>query len=162
PLTYFEIATALAFLAMAEAGVEIAVLETGLGGRLDAVTTCVPCATAITSIGLDHTEYLGDTLAGIAREKAGILKPAVTCFVGGAGVLAATLPALAPGRRLVLLVSIVGDKDADAMLAALAPVAAAVVTTRSDNPRALPPEELGDVARRHAADVVACDDAGAA
>jgi dihydrofolate synthase/folylpolyglutamate synthase len=70
PLTYFEVATALAFLAMAEAGVEIAVLETGLGGRLDAVTTCVPCATAITSIGLDHTGYLGDTLAAIAREKA--------------------------------------------------------------------------------------------
>src|SRR5262249_8331872 len=82
PLTYFEIATALAFLAMAEAGVEIAVLETGLGGRLDAVTTCVPCATAITSIGLDHTEYLGDTLAAVAREKAGILKPGVPCFVG--------------------------------------------------------------------------------
>src|SRR6185369_11399482 len=82
PLTYFEVATALAFLAMAEAGVEVAVLETGLGGRLDAVTTCVPCATAITSIGLDHTDYLGDTLAAIAREKAGILKPGVPCFVG--------------------------------------------------------------------------------
>jgi dihydrofolate synthase/folylpolyglutamate synthase len=66
PLTYFEVATALAFLAMAEAGVEVAVLETGLGGRLDAVTTCVPCATAITSIGLDHTGYLGTTLPEIA------------------------------------------------------------------------------------------------
>jgi len=260
PLTYFEIATVLAFLAMAEAGVEIAVLETGLGGRLDAVTTCVPCATAITSIGLDHTEYLGDTLASIAREKAGILKPDVPCFVGrlppeaddeiaraadaaraplfrfgrdfgpppfptalsgahqkenaalaaqlaraagrhlgrpiadralargldgvrwpgrcervgddllldcahnvdGARALAATLPALAPGRRLVLVVSIVGDKDADAMLAALAPVAAAVVATRSDNPRALAPEGLAETARRHVADTVACDDPAAA
>ncbi len=82
PLTYFEVATALAFLAIAEAGVEVAVLETGLGGRLDAVTTCVPCATAITSIGLDHTDYLGDSLPAIAREKAGILKPGVPCFVG--------------------------------------------------------------------------------
>jgi dihydrofolate synthase / folylpolyglutamate synthase len=82
PLTYFEIATVLAFLAFAEAGVEIAVLETGLGGRLDAVTTCEPLATAITSIGFDHQAYLGTTLAAIAREKAGILKPNIPCFLG--------------------------------------------------------------------------------
>ena len=81
-LTYFEIATVLAFLAFAEAGVEAAVLETGLGGRLDAVTCCEPLATAITSIGLDHTDYLGPTLADVAREKAGILKPGVPCLVG--------------------------------------------------------------------------------
>src|SRR6188508_782061 len=62
PLTYFEVATALAFLAMAEDGVDIAVLETGLGGRLDAVTTCEPVATAVTSIGIDHTGYLGTKL----------------------------------------------------------------------------------------------------
>ena len=76
-----------AFLAMAENGVEVAVLETGLGGRLDAVTTAEPLATAITSIGLDHTAYLGDTLGAIAREKAGILKPG-----------RALLPRAAPGR----------------------------------------------------------------
>jgi len=81
-LTYFEIATVLAFLAFAEAGVEAAVLETGLGGRLDAVTCCEPLATAITSIGLDHTDYLGPTLADVAREKAGILKPGVPCLLG--------------------------------------------------------------------------------
>ncbi|MFL5306874.1 MAG: bifunctional folylpolyglutamate synthase/dihydrofolate synthase [Polyangia bacterium] len=81
-LTYFEIATVLGFLAFAEAGVDAAVLETGLGGRLDAVTCCEPLATAITSIGIDHTDYLGPTIADIAREKAGILKPAVPCFVG--------------------------------------------------------------------------------
>ncbi|HVY38938.1 MAG TPA: Mur ligase family protein, partial [Polyangia bacterium] len=81
-LTYFEIATVLGFLAFAEAGVDAAVLETGLGGRLDAVTCCEPVATAITSIGIDHTEYLGPTLADIAGEKAGILKPGVPCFVG--------------------------------------------------------------------------------
>ncbi|HXT99995.1 MAG TPA: cyanophycin synthetase [Polyangia bacterium] len=260
PLTYFEVATALAFLAMAEAGVEIAVLETGLGGRLDAVTTCVPCATAITSIGLDHTEYLGDTLAAIAREKAGILKAGVSCFLGrlpreaddeiarvaesagallfrygqdfgptpfspalagahqkenaalaaqlaraagrhlgrtiddrtmerglagvrwpgrcervgddllfdaahnadGARALAAALPALAADRRVVLVVSIVGDKDAAAMFAALAPAAAAIVTTRSDNPRAVAAAELAAIAARFTADVVACDDPVAA
>jgi dihydrofolate synthase/folylpolyglutamate synthase len=81
-LTYFEVATILGFLWFAEAGVDVAVLETGLGGRLDAVTCCEPAATAITSIGLDHTEYLGTTLAQIAREKAGILKPGVPCFLG--------------------------------------------------------------------------------
>lgn len=81
-LTYFEIATVLGFLAFAEAGVQAAVLETGLGGRLDAVTCCAPVATAITSIGLDHTEYLGPTVADIAREKAGILKAGVPCFLG--------------------------------------------------------------------------------
>jgi dihydrofolate synthase/folylpolyglutamate synthase len=82
PLTYFEIATVLAFLYFAERGVDVAVLETGLGGRLDAVTACEPLATAITSIGIDHVEYLGGTLREIAREKAGIMKPGVPCFVG--------------------------------------------------------------------------------
>ena len=69
PLTYFEIATALGFLAFAEEAVDMAVLETGLGGRLDAVTTCEPLATAITSIGLDHTGYLGDHAAGDRRRE---------------------------------------------------------------------------------------------
>jgi dihydrofolate synthase/folylpolyglutamate synthase len=82
PLTYFEVATVLAFLFMAEQRVEVAVLETGLGGRLDAVTTCDPLATAVTSIAWDHTDYLGDTLQAIAGEKAGIMKPGVPHFVG--------------------------------------------------------------------------------
>ena len=82
PLTYFEIATALAFLDFAEQGVELAVLETGLGGRLDAVTTCEPVATAVTSIGLDHADYLGGTLREIAREKAGVIKGGVPCLAG--------------------------------------------------------------------------------
>jgi dihydrofolate synthase / folylpolyglutamate synthase len=82
PLTYFEIATVLAFVAFAELGVEVGVLETGLGGRLDAVTTCEPFVTAITSLSLDHRDYLGDTLREIAREKAGIIKPRVPCLLG--------------------------------------------------------------------------------
>jgi dihydrofolate synthase / folylpolyglutamate synthase len=260
PLTYFEIATVLAFLSMAEAGVEIAVLETGLGGRLDAVTTCAPCATAITSIGFDHVGYLGDTLPAIAREKAGILKTNVPCFLGrlprqaddeversarliaaplhrlgrdfdlpsfpialpgahqrdnaalavelaraasrrlgrpiddgplarglagvrwpgrcervgddllfdcahnpdGARALAAAVTALAPGRRVVMLVSIVDDKDPEAVLTALAPAAAAIVATRSDNPRALPAAALAAIAARLVGDAAACDDADAA
>lgn len=256
PLTYFEIATALGFLAMASAGVEAAVLETGLGGRLDAVTTAEPCATAITSIGLDHTAYLGDTLTAIAREKAGILKSGVPCFLGrlpaeadreiarvaasvgapiarlerdlpavaaplglagahqrdnaaiavalartaaarlgraldgeaiarglrsvswpgrlerladdllldcahneeGARMLAAALPEIAAGRPVALLVSIVSDKDPEAMLRALTPVAPVVVATRSPNPRALPPATLAAIAARLHAEAVAQND----
>jgi dihydrofolate synthase/folylpolyglutamate synthase len=82
PLTYFEISAVLAFRAFAEEGVDVAVLETGLGGRLDAVTAASPVATAITSIGLDHTDLLGDTLEAIAREKAGIAKPGVPLLLG--------------------------------------------------------------------------------
>lgn len=82
PLTYFEVATVLAFLAFAEAGVELAVLETGLGGRLDATSVCHPLACAITSIALDHEAILGHTLAEIAVEKAGIAKPGVPLILG--------------------------------------------------------------------------------
>jgi dihydrofolate synthase/folylpolyglutamate synthase len=81
PLTYFELATVLAFRAFAAAGVEVMVLETGLGGRLDATTCCEPVATAITSIALDHADVLGPTLSDIAREKAGIAKPGVPLFL---------------------------------------------------------------------------------
>jgi dihydrofolate synthase/folylpolyglutamate synthase len=82
PLTYFEISTALAFAAMAETRVEAAVLETGLGGRLDATTAAEPVATAITSVGLDHTELLGDTLQAIAAEKAGIARHGIPLYLG--------------------------------------------------------------------------------
>jgi dihydrofolate synthase/folylpolyglutamate synthase len=82
PLTYFEVATVLAFLAFAEAGVEVAVLETGLGGRLDATSVCQPLACAITNIALDHEAILGGSLAQIAFEKAGIVKPEVPIFLG--------------------------------------------------------------------------------
>jgi dihydrofolate synthase/folylpolyglutamate synthase len=76
-LTYFELGTLVAFWHFAEEGVDWAVLEVGLGGRLDATATCLPRATAITALGLDHTELLGPTLADIAREKAGILRTGV-------------------------------------------------------------------------------------
>ncbi len=241
PLTYFEVATVLALLAMAEAGVEVAVLETGLGGRLDAVTAADPIGTAITSIGLDHTEVLGKTLREIAREKAGIARAGVPLFLGklppeadeeivrvaaavnapivrvgadlplptaklgllgthqagnaalavalaqqaavarrrplapeagarglesvrwpgrlewvaadvlldcahnvdGARALAAALPARTP-RALVT--SIVRDKDASGMLAALAPAFSLIVATCSRSDRALTPEALAGIA----------------
>ena len=258
PLTYFEIATALAFLHFAEEGVELAVLETGLGGRLDAVTTCEPLATAVTSIGVDHTDYLGSTLPQIAREKAGIIKPGVPHLIGalppeaddemtrataaagapllrlgrdfspptlpagttmglpgahqesnaaiavelasrawaglgrggplpsaavhaglagvrwpgrlerisgdvlldcahnveGARALAAALPSLAQGRPVALLTSIVRDKDAAGILAALAPAVSAIITTTSRSARSISSGDLASTARTHAAATV--------
>ena len=72
--SFFETMTALAFLAFAERRVEIAVLEVGMGGRLDATNVVEPLLSVITDISLDHTEWLGGTIAEIAREKAGILR----------------------------------------------------------------------------------------
>lgn len=74
PPSFFEILTALAFEAFAAAEVEIAVLEVGMGGRLDATNVVDPLLSVITDISLDHTEWLGDTITLIAREKAGILR----------------------------------------------------------------------------------------
>ena len=73
--SFFETLTALAFLYFAEAQVDIAVLEVGLGGRLDATNIVEPILSVITDIALDHQDYLGNTIAEIAREKAGILRP---------------------------------------------------------------------------------------
>ncbi len=83
PITFFEITTAAAFLAFSRTPADVVLLETGLGGRLDA-TNMVPCPalSAITSISIDHTQFLGDTLRRIAGEKAGILKPGVRAVIG--------------------------------------------------------------------------------
>jgi len=75
--TTFEAATAVAFLHFAQQGVQVAVLETGMGGRLDATNVVMPLVSIITSISFDHMAILGSTLAEIAREKAGIIKPRV-------------------------------------------------------------------------------------
>jgi dihydrofolate synthase/folylpolyglutamate synthase len=74
-VTFFEIATALGLLHFVRRRVEVAVLEVGLGGRFDATNVCRPLMAVITSISYDHTQQLGNTLASIAREKAGIVKP---------------------------------------------------------------------------------------
>jgi dihydrofolate synthase / folylpolyglutamate synthase len=83
PITYFEITTAAAFLAFARTPADIVLLETGLGGRLDATNVIRrPAVTAITPISLDHQGFLGDTISAIAGEKAGILKPSVPAVIG--------------------------------------------------------------------------------
>lgn len=71
--TYFEALTLVAFIALGEAGCDVAVLEVGMGGRLDATNVVRPIAALITPIGVDHTEYLGNTLRKIAAEKAGVI-----------------------------------------------------------------------------------------
>lgn len=81
-VTFFEALTAVAFLLYAEAQVDWAVLECGLGGRLDATNVCEPALSVITRIGLDHCDWLGDTLAKIAAEKAGIVKPGIPVVLG--------------------------------------------------------------------------------
>ena len=80
--SFFETMTALAFAYFVQEGVDIAVVETGLGGRLDSTNVLTPVLSIITNIGLDHTEFLGTTLTQIAREKAGIIKPNVPCVIG--------------------------------------------------------------------------------
>lgn len=81
-LTFFEITTALGFLYFARHHVDIAVLEVGLGGRLDSTNVCNPEVSVITSISFDHTKQLGSTLAEIAGEKAGIIKPKIPVISG--------------------------------------------------------------------------------
>ncbi|MGO9325608.1 MAG: bifunctional folylpolyglutamate synthase/dihydrofolate synthase [Terracidiphilus sp.] len=76
--SYFEILTALAFLHFAENRVDVAVLEVGMGGRLDATNVVDPLLSIVTDISLDHMEWLGPTISAIAREKAGILRPGGT------------------------------------------------------------------------------------
>lgn len=83
PLTFFEAATAAAFLAFAENPADLLLLEVGMGGRYDATNVVPqPLLSAITPVGMDHTDFLGETLGAIAREKAGILKRGVPCVIG--------------------------------------------------------------------------------
>ena len=80
--SFFETVTALAFSYFAKEKVDVAVIEVGLGGRLDATNIVTPLLSVITNIGLDHTEFLGNTLQKIAGEKAGIIKPGTPCVIG--------------------------------------------------------------------------------
>jgi len=80
--TYFELTTAMALLHFVERKTDAAILEVGLGGRLDSTNVCLPLVSVITSISFDHMRQLGNTLASIAREKAGIIKPGVPVICG--------------------------------------------------------------------------------
>lgn len=93
--TFFEVVTAVACLLFAQAGVKIAVMEVGLGGRLDATNALEPELAVITSIALEHTGVLGDTVSAIAREKAGIMRCGRTCLTGASGEALSVLQELA-------------------------------------------------------------------
>jgi dihydrofolate synthase/folylpolyglutamate synthase len=242
-VTQFEALTAAAFHALAVARIEVAVIEAGLGGRYDATNVIPSQVQVLTSVGLDHTRWLGDTIADIAAEKLAVVRDQATLVLppdlapealpvaervaegkhvrivvaqreldvtlaargsfqrhnfalaataaeaclgrpldqqavadaastvmvpgrmeivgedplvvfdgahNGAGVaaLADALPEVLEGRALTVLISILDDKDARAMLGALLPLAENVVFTRTSNPRALPPGTLAHLAER--------------
>ena len=110
--TFFEVTTAAAFELFRDARVEVAVLEVGLGGRLDATNVVSPIATAITSIAFDHQLHLGNSLAAIAREKAGIVKPGVPVVVGPLDREAAdAIAAIAAGRDAEIIEASAADAD---------------------------------------------------
>jgi dihydrofolate synthase / folylpolyglutamate synthase len=209
--TQFETITAAALAEFAEAGVDAAVVEAGLGGRLDATNVLRSRVVLLTNVAYDHTDVLGDTLEEIAAEKLAVAhqdsivvlpdntyadlvagrrivlggaREAAEAFVGHAiGAQPAVelagrlerrraelrdgahnpagvrwlLERLPPGTY-TLCVSILGDKDAAAMLETLAGAGSRLVATRSSNPRALPAEELADLARAHFSHVEAVDE----
>lgn len=104
--SFFEFMTAMAFLRFAEEEVDIALLETGLGGRLDATNVVTPELSIITTISLDHTELLGDSIEAIAREKAGIIKPGKPVLIGWLPcVAAAVVRQIAAEREAPLFVT---------------------------------------------------------
>lgn len=80
--TFFEVTTAMAFADLAARGAEVAVIEVGLGGRLDSTNVVQPMVSGVTKIAMDHQKYLGDSLEAIAREKAGIAKPRIPFVIG--------------------------------------------------------------------------------
>ncbi|HVA81996.1 MAG TPA: folylpolyglutamate synthase/dihydrofolate synthase family protein [Candidatus Binataceae bacterium] len=99
-LTFFEFTVAMMFLYFAEERVDLAVIETGLGGRLDSTNVVTPLLSVITPIGFDHMEYLGYTIGSIAAEKGGIIKPEVPVVIGARDHEArATLTKIAAQRR---------------------------------------------------------------
>jgi dihydrofolate synthase/folylpolyglutamate synthase len=215
--TQFEVLTAAAFAEFAEAGVDVAVVEAGLGGRLDATNVVDAPVVLLTNVGLEHTEVLGDTLEQIAKEKLDVAHAArvvvlsdntvaelvpsqARVVIGGAREAAESflghrlrggeLEVVLPGRfeqrdgeirdgahtpeavawllsRLpetdyVLCMSVLADKDADAILRGLAEAGDTLVATQSGNPRALPAASLARIAARHFAHVEAVEDARAA
>ena len=89
--TFFEITTAMAFLYFKEKKVNLVVLETGLGGRLDSTNVIIPLISIITNVGLEHTEYLGNTIEKIAQEKAGVIKNNVPVVTAAEGIALAAI-----------------------------------------------------------------------
>lgn len=206
--TQFEALTAAALCDFAARRVDVAVVEAGLGGRLDATNVLDARVVHLTNVGLEHTDVLGATREEIAREKLAVVRPDAIVVVGeqewarllprnevrvgGArevaeaflgrpveGGIEVRLPGRLewrddhevwdgahtpeavdwllerlPGAGWVVVLSVLRDKDVDAILERLASVAAACVATQSSSPRVLPAAELADRARRYVSHVV--------
>jgi len=112
--SFFEATTAIALADFGARGADIAVIEVGLGGRLDSTNVLVPLVSAVTTVGHEHSEYLGTDLAGIAREKAGIAKPGVP-FVTGEPDPSVRAVLVSEAERLG---AVVASPDLDALVAA--------------------------------------------
>ena len=148
PVTQYELLTAAAFVAFAEARVEVGVIEAGLGGRLDATNVIPSRLTVLTSVGLDHTEWLGETLEQIAAEKLAVLRDHSTLLTGALPPEAQAVAEREVGRRHAKLLgappavsnsapsSLVSGYQAGNL--ALAQAAAGQVLERSDPALALP------------------------
>lgn len=108
--TFFEATTAMAFQMFAEAQVDIAVIETGLGGRLDATNAQTPLVAGVTGIAIDHVEWLGTTVEQIAPEKAGIYKPGVAAIVGESDVKIRTILVAEAARRGASPIRVVAEE----------------------------------------------------
>jgi dihydrofolate synthase/folylpolyglutamate synthase len=117
-VTQFEVATAAAFVAFATAGVETAVVEAGLGGRLDATNTIPSRVTVLTSIGLDHTAWLGETELEIAAEKLAVLRDHTTLVLGQVSAEVAVLAERTAAERGARLIVAPDDPGADVELRA--------------------------------------------
>jgi dihydrofolate synthase / folylpolyglutamate synthase len=117
-LTFFEQITAIAMLAIAEAAVDVTVLEVGLGGRLDATNVVDPAVAVVTGVAMDHEAILGDTVAGIAAEKAGIWKPGRPAIIGASG-LPEAVPILVDAARAAAAAPHVVDAAAIAAVPAV-------------------------------------------
>jgi dihydrofolate synthase/folylpolyglutamate synthase len=125
-LTFFEQLTAIGMVAIAGAEVDVSVLEVGLGGRLDATNVVDPAVAVVTGVALDHEAILGDTLARIAAEKAGIWKPGRPAIVGASGLPEAVPVLVAAARAAGAPVTVIDD----AAVAAVPPVGLAGVHQR--------------------------------
>ena len=102
--TFFEITTAMSFLYFKEKKVDFAIIETGLGGRLDSTNVITPLISIITNVGVEHTEYLGNTIEKIAYEKAGIIKKNVPVVTASEGIALATIKKKSNNRNLKLII----------------------------------------------------------
>jgi dihydrofolate synthase / folylpolyglutamate synthase len=141
--TFFECTTAIAFDLFREARVDIAVIEVGLGGRLDSTNVLSPVLTAIVSIDFDHQAQLGNTIASIAAEKAGIVKPGVPMVCGPVPAEAMTVIAAACVEREAPLIRVEGDEALRSRVAAI-PLALAGAHQRANAAVALRLLELLD------------------